>query len=396
MSILHIVQFSLPEISSGYALRTQAVVRTQNALGLKPAVVTSPRHPTDEEREVDGVRHFRCSPERHSSSLWSRDVRRVKRLANRVAQIAADLADVELLHAHSPMLCGMAALRARRRLALPVVYEVRGLWEETMVRDRGRGRLSPRYLLARTMERRVCRRADAVVTISKGLRTDLIQRGVPADKIRIVPNGVDTETLAPRRESPGWRSDRGLSEGPLILYLGALRRYEGIAVLIEAFAGLKSEVPSAQLLIVGQGEDRDRIEGRANALGQGVAVLPPVPHDSVAEFYASADVVVYPRLSTRATELVTPLKPLEAMAMGKAIVASDVGGLRELLADGETAHLVRPGSVGALAKALLALLGDEAERRRLGHKARQVVQERFDWRTVVQPYGEIYRAVCSS
>ncbi len=393
MAVLHIVQFSLPEVHSGYTLRTQAIVRAQKALGLDPLVLTSPRHPGQAEHDQEGVLHYRCTPERPSRTVWARDARRVRALRDRIVQIAGERGDVRVLHAHSPVLCGMAALRAARGLGLPVVYEVRGLWEEAIAGSGPLGRFGPRYLLARALESRVCRRAEAVVTISKGLEREFAARGVPNDRIHLVPNGVDIETFAPRSPAPGWRASLGLSEGPLILYLGAIRRYEGLEVLLDAFGVLRKHSPTSQLLLVGEGEDRGRVAARAAALGPGVRLLPPVPHSSVPEYYAGADIIAYPRLSTRATELVTPLKPLEAMAMGKAIAASDVGGLREILTDGETARLFRAGSVDGLADALLDLLSDEGERRRLGEAARRLAQERFDWPTVAGRYVEVYRAV---
>jgi PEP-CTERM/exosortase A-associated glycosyltransferase len=393
MKILHVAQYSLPEVCSGYTLRTQAIARAQKALGLDPTIVTSPRHPAVQPLELDGVQHFRCSPEGPSRGVWLRDARRVAVLAEKIVEIAGQLGAVDVLHAHSPMLCGLAALRAARRLRLPVVYEVRGLWEEAMVERSPVRRLGLRYMLARAAEGRVCRQADAVVTISAGLQDDLDKRGIPRNKIYVVPNGVDTDGFTPRPEAVGWRARYGIAQGPVVLYLGAIRAYEGIDTLLQAFPSIRVRLPSSQLLIVGAGEDRDRIASLAARLGDDIAVLPPVPHDAVQDFYAAADVVVYPRLSTRATELVTPLKPMEAMAMAKAIVASDVGGLREILSDGVTARLVAPGSPDALAGAVQGLLGDEGERRRLGQTARRTVLDRFDWTIVARRYVELYRGL---
>ena len=393
MAILHVVQFALPEISSGYTIRTAAILRQQRSQGLDPVVVTSPRHPTSPERSLEGIPHYRSGPEVNAGNVWLRDWLRVRSLARRIEQVAAERGDLRLLHAHSPVLCGMAALRAGRRLGLPVVYEVRGLWEEAMVQQSRRSRWSPRYLLAQRMETQVCNRADAVVTISLGLQKELIARGVPERKTHVVPNGVDLTQFSPGHAPPSWRSDHGLSDGPLILYLGAIRGYEGVDLLLKAFCLVREGDPHAQLLIVGQGEDRDRIAAETSRLGRGVTTLPPVPHSEVAGFYAAADVVVYPRLSTRATELVTPLKPLEAMAMAKAIVASDVGGLRELFSDGDAARLFPAGSAAALGEAIGALITNEPLRRQLGEAARQTARERFDWRMISERYLEVYRAI---
>ncbi|MCJ7752106.1 MAG: glycosyltransferase family 4 protein, partial [Armatimonadetes bacterium] len=326
-------------------------------------------------------------------NVWLRDLGRVRALARSIERVAAEFGDIEVLHAHSPMLCGLAALQAGAALRVPVVYEVRGLWEEAFVQGSFLRRFGLRYQLARRLDGRVCQRADAVVAISESLRSDLIRRGIPGDKVTVVPNAVDTEVFTPREVSVQQRSDLGLSEGPLVLYLGAVRHYEGVEVLLRAFSSVRSRVPRAHLAIIGAGEASQQIASLAAECGEGVTVMPAVPHESVADFYAAADVVVYPRLSTRATELITPLKPLEAMAMAKAIVASDVGGLREILTDGVTARLVPPGSADTLAAAIVELLEDDSERRRLGEAARETVSRGSTWRQVVQRYMKVYESV---
>lgn len=390
--MLHIVQYSLPQMLTGYTVRTQAIVREQRELGFDPVVVTSPRHPSDREEEVEGVFHHRCPPERRGRSAWLRDAARVRALTSRIQEIAALRGDIGLLHAHSPALCGIAALRAGRRLGLPVVYEVRGLWEVIL---RGRGPLLawwPRYQMVRVAETRVCQAADAVVTISDGLRQEFVDRGVPGRSVHVIENGVDPRVFVPREVPMSWRGERSLAQGPLILYLGGLRKYEGIGLLCDAFPAVQQRHPAAQLLIVGDGEAREYVEARARASSSRIHLLPPIPHRETPDYYAAADLVAYPRLSDPATERVTPLKPLEAMAMAKAIVASDVGGLQELLCDRETARLFAAGSAAAFAEVCCELLADKGAQRQLGENARKVACTRFDWRVVVPKYREVYRA----
>lgn len=393
MAVLHIAQYSLPSISSGYTIRTQAIAREQQALGLEPAVLTSPRHPSSQDERVEGIMHYRCRPESGRGSVWLRDAARVRELAARIEEVVAARGDVQLLHAHSPVLCGTAALGAGRGLGLPVVYEIRGLWEEAAVRGAPWRRWMPRYRIARAWETRVCRAADAVVALSDGLRREFLARGVAEDRIHIVPNGVDPRVFHPREGVASWRAAHGLSEGPVILYMGALRNYEGVDLLIEAYSKVQEHHPTAQLLIVGDGEAKERIRERVQSGGAGMRLSPIVPHEETPWYYAAADVVAYPRLSDRATERVTPLKPLEAMAMGRAIVASDVGGLRELLGDSESARLFPAGSREALASALIELIEDDEGRRALGENARRAALQRYDWRAIVPGYVTIYRAV---
>lgn len=390
MAVLHIVQFALPEISSGYTIRTAALLKEQQRLGLDPIVLTSPRHPGAANAVVERVMHYRSGPEPTTRLVWLRDRARVRALTRRIQDIAKERGDVKLLHAHSPVLCGMAALRAGRALGFPVVYEVRGLWEEAMPRR------SLRYRLARAMETRVCRQASAVVAICQGLKREFVSRGIPEAKIHLIPNGVDSEQFQPVAADPHWRAERGLNTGPLLLYLGALRDYEGVDLLVDALPRITDRFPAVRLVVVGDGDARQGLAERVRGMGDSVVLLPPVPHAEVRRFYAAANVVVYPRRSTRATELVTPLKPLEAMAMGKAIVASDVGGLRELLADGETARLFSAGSAAALAEAIIELLGDDSLRSRLGETARRVACEHRDWHIIVPRYRDVYAAATAS
>lgn len=394
MAILHIVQYSLPEIIAGYTLRTQAVVAHQHRLGWDPVVLTSPRHPRAEPVAVDGVPYLRCEPEAGGASPWLRDFRRVRHLAARICEVVAQRGDIRLLHAHSPVLCGMAAMRAAARTGLPVVYEVRGLWEEALAARRASGPgAGLRYHLARWLETGVCRRAQAVVTISEGLKREFVARGIPAHRIQVVGNGVDLSLFQPTSPPAGWRQDHGLGEGPIILYLGALREYEGVYILARAFPEIKALHPSAHLVVVGGGEEEANL--RAALASQADAHLSgPVPHELVRDYYAAADLVVYPRLSTRPTELVTPLKPLEALAMGKPIVASTVGGLRELLDGTGAVSWVPPGDARALARACAHLLSEADLRQEMGRRAREAAAA-FTWEQVVARYQGVYEAVAT-
>jgi len=390
VAILHIVQYARPEISSGYTIRTAAVLKEQQRLGLDPIVLTSPRHPRGADAVVDGIVQYRSGPDPRTGVVWLRDTARVRALARRILEIVRQRNDVTLLHAHSPVLCGMAALRAGRKLGLPVVYEVRGLWEEAMPRR------SLRYRLARALETRVCRQAAAVVAISEGLKREFVRRGLAEARIHVIPNGVDTGAFRPTAPDRQWRAAYRLGDGPVVLYLGALREYEGVDLLLDALPPIRNRFPAVKLVVVGDGEAKQALSERIRDLGESAALLPSVPHSQVMQWYALADVVAYPRRATRATELVTPLKPLEAMAMGKPIVASDVGGLRELLSDGETALLFPAGSREALAEAITELLTNEALRLRLGQAARRTVCDQRDWRMIVPRYRAVYAAASAA
>jgi PEP-CTERM/exosortase A-associated glycosyltransferase len=306
----------------------------------------------------------------------------------------------DVLHAHSPALCGLAALRAARRHALPLVYEIRAFWEDAAVGN-GTGREgSVKYRLTRRLENRVVARADAVVTICHGLRDDLIARGFAGGRIGIMPNGVDLAMFGdppPRDEALRDELKLGGKDGggPVIGFIGSFYDYEGLDVLIEAMPLLLAERPGARLLLVGGGpvEDALRRQAQGSPAAGAIRFVGRVPHGEVERYYSLCDVMVYPRKASRLTELVTPLKPLEAMAQGKLVAASAVGGHREPIADGITGTLFAPDDPADCAASLSQLLARRGEWEAMRAAARAHVSQRHDWARNARRYRDIYQAL---
>ncbi len=182
-------------------------------------------------------------------------------------------------------------------------------------------------------------------TICDGLRDDLIKRGIPGGKIGVMRNGVDLSLFGdPPPRDDALASELGIADhAPVIGYIGSFYDYEGVDDLIAAMPLLRRQHPDAQLLLVGAGEMESSWRASAAALPDPGAVIftGRVPHHEVERYYSVIDVLAYPRKSSRLTDLVTPLKPLEAMAQRRIVAASDVGGHRELITDGETGVLFR-------------------------------------------------------
>ena len=304
----------------------------------------------------------------------------------------------DVLHAHSPALCGLAALRAARRLDLPLVYEIRAFWEDAAVGN-GTGREgSVKYRLTRTLENRVIAGADTVVTICHGLRDDLIARGFPGGRVGVMPNGVDLTLFGdPLPRDKALRDELKLGDGPVIGFIGSFYDYEGLDDLIEAMPALLAERPDARLLLVGGGpvEGALRRQAKASPARKAITFVGRVPHGEVERYYSLCDVMAYPRKASRLTELVTPLKPLEAMAQGKLVAASSVGGHRELISDGLTGTLFAPDDPADCAAALTHLLGRRGEWPAMVAVARAHVSERHDWARNVRRYQGIYQALVS-
>jgi PEP-CTERM/exosortase A-associated glycosyltransferase len=396
VKILHVLDHSIP-LQSGYTFRTRAILREQRRRGWETAQVTSVKHVRlgPPEEEVDGLRFYRTPPlgALAAGLPGVREMAGIRRLEKRIDEVVARERP-DILHAHSPSLNGAAALRAGRRTGLPVVYECRAFWEDAAV-DHGTAREGGlRYRLTRAHETSVFRAADAVTCICEGLRTDILRRGVTAEKVTVIPNAVDIEAFSVERSrDPVLAEQLGLANHPVIGFIGSFYAYEGLALTLDAFVLLRARLPDLRLLLVGGGPQEANLRARTEQLGLGGAVVftGRVPHSEVARYYDLVDAFVYPRLSMRLTELVTPLKPLEAMAQGRLVVAADVGGHRELIRDGETGLLFRAGDAEALADAVASLFARRERWPAMQAAGRRFVERERNWQASVARYEPVYR-----
>jgi PEP-CTERM/exosortase A-associated glycosyltransferase len=393
--ILHILDHSVP-LHSGYTFRTLAILREQRKLGWETIHLTSPKQGSSPAavEQVDDLIFHRTLP-RSAPYLdlpVVREVVQMRDVEHRLDLLARETRP-DILHAHSPVLNALPALRVGQRLGIPVVYEVRAFWEDAAV-DHGTTRAwGPRYRLTRALETDALRRAAAVTTICEGLRRDIIGRGIPADRVTVIPNAVDLVRFAGARgPDPTLGKTLGIDGGPVLGFIGSFYHYEGLEVLIEALPAILAQAPDVRILLVGGGPEDSRLRARAAATPQGdrVRFVGRIPHDDVDRYYDLIDLLVYPRLSTRLTELVTPLKPLEAMAQGRLVAASDVGGHRELIRDGSTGILFRAGDPAALAESVLRLLRTPESFPSLRREARAFVERERSWPSIVGRYRHAY------
>jgi PEP-CTERM/exosortase A-associated glycosyltransferase len=403
MKILHVFDHSIP-LHSGYTFRSRAILREQRALGWETAHVTGAKHALElarqgtkapKDEEIDGLHFFRTPPPRGRLAGWPvlEQIAVIDGLTARLAEVIPAVAP-DILHAHSPALNGIAALRAGRRFGLPVVYEVRAFWEDAAV-DLGTSREgSWRYRATRAMESRVLRRANAVTCICEGLRADITARGVAVDKITVIPNAVDVEQFQTgTAPDPGLAATLGLHGNVVLGFIGSFYAYEGLSLLLDAVPGMLARRPDIRVLLVGGGHEEAALKQQAQRLGMADKIIftGRVPHGEVQRYYDLVDVLVYPRLPMRLTELVTPLKPLEAMAQGRLVLASDVGGHRELIRDGETGFLFPAGNAAQLADAVERLLASRSRWPAVRAAARQFVEQERQWRSSVARYEAVYR-----
>lgn len=396
MRVLHILDHSIP-LHSGYTFRTAAILREQRRLGWETFHVTSPKQGpcASADETVDGLRFFRTPM---PTAAWSGkpllgELELMRQLERRIDELIVQLKP-QVLHAHSPVLNAIPAIRAARRHGLPVVYEVRAFWEDAAVDHGTTQEGSLRYRATRALETWALRRVDHVTCICEGLRADIVARGIPAERVTVIPNAVDAEAFdAGAAPDLALKKSLGLDGAEVLGFIGSFYAYEGLDLLLEAMPDILARRPKARLLLVGGGPQDAALKRQAETLGLGdkVVFTGRVPHAEVGRYYDLVDVLVYPRHPMRLTELVTPLKPLEAMAQQRVFVASDVGGHRELVRDGETGVLFRAGNPVALADAVSRLLASPERWPALRAAGRQFVESERTWRNSVARYQAIYR-----
>ena len=394
--ILHILDHSLP-LHSGYTFRTRAIMTAQMTAGLDVAGITGVRQYQNGETRngtvqvVDGLTFYRTQIAVDGLTPL-REWREVNALCDAI--IAQHrLTPFDLLHAHSPALNGLAAVQAGKRLGLPVVYEIRAFWEDAAVGNGTGSEGSAKYRLTRALENHVIRRADAVAVICDGLRNDLIERGVSPAKIMVSPNGVDMQMFGDDvAHDVELASELGLTGKDVIGYIGSFYDYEGLDDLIAAIPLLSGSGRDAHLLLVGGGPMTDALHAQVDAspCRNRIHFVGRVPHDQVERYYSLIDILVYPRKRMRLTDLVTPLKPLEAMAQRRLVAASDVGGHTELIRDGDTGTLFAADDPAQMAASLDMLFSDRKDWDDMRDRARKFVALERDWQQNIHRYDPVY------
>ncbi len=402
MRVLHILDHSAP-LQSGYVSRTLGILRAQRELGFDPVCLTTPRHSADagepetDVEEVMGFRFHRTGTPQKKRVPGPMFITEMFTTAGRLAEVI-EAEKPDILHAHSPCLNALPAFHVAKKRGLPSVYEIRAFWEDAAVDLGNTTEGSLRYRITRAMETRACRDVDHVFTICEGLRKDLFARGIPSSKLSLAPNAIEPERLSPvDKPNAKLRAEIGLGDGPVIGFVGSFYHYEGLRLLLDAFPKILEEVPDAQLLFVGGGMEDANLRVAAAPFGDAIKFTGRVEPEFVPSHYSLIDLLVYPRLKMRLTDLVTPLKPLEAMAMKQRFIASDVGGHKELVKHGETGRLFTAGDVGALAVSAIEALqkANTPEDQGILERALAFVTEERSWSAVARRYAPIYERLIS-
>lgn len=399
MKILHLFDHSIP-LHSGYTFRSRAILQQQANMGFQTCHVTGPKQGAyqHDQETIDGLTFYRtAAPTGWLAGLpIFNQLSLIPAMKKRLLQVI-EQEKPDVIHAHSPALNGMAAILAGKATGIPVVYEVRAFWEDAAV-DHGTCKEGDlRYRLTKAMETYVLKHANAVTTICEGLRKDMVSRGIAADKITPIPNAVNVEQFQLLNEKDhALQHSLGLEGKKVLGFLGSFYAYEGLDLLVAAMPAILKQVPEAVLLLVGGGPQQEALQQQIKQLGLEQQVIMPgrVPHSVVNSYYSLVDLLVYPRKSMRLTELVTPLKPLEAMAQGKVLLASDVGGHHELIEHGKTGWLFQSDNVDALSKAAIDLLNATEQWPQIQQNGREFVEKVRNWQQSCHPYQAIYQRLC--
>ena len=393
MKILHILDHSQP-IISGYSSRSYYILKWQKKIGLKPVAITSPLYNRNQKtwEEIEGIKYYRTYlPAIFLQYPGCRELTTILALKQKIESIY-QLEKSDIIHAHSPSLCGLAASLVAKKLKKPFVYEIRAFWEDAAV-DQGKFAYgSFFYKLYQRLENEVIKRANAIVTLCEGLKKELILRGFKSEKIFVIPNAVDFNRFTPLSRDNQLAQRLGIDDNIVLGFIGSFYRFEGLDLLVKAVARLDR----TKLILVGDGEKYEEIKKLVSKLNLSSKVILTgrIPHDEVKKYYSIMDIMVYPRLSERITELVTPLKPLEAMALGKIVIGSDVGGIKEIIGEGENAGglLFKAGGIDNLMNKLKLIINNPDLQSKLRKKAYQRAKER-DWSKVIRNYLKIYATI---
>jgi len=406
MRILHILHRSVPG-THGYAMRSREIVKSQLEKGLEPIVITSPSQAPLGELDaegseiIEGIRYFRTCGNVLKPSTEVSDTSAVKsalRIAQNVFLLSKTLKLARgykpaVIHAHSPFTCGLIGNLVGKITGIPTVYEIRGIWEDSHVGRYGLSERSMRYRGVRGLENVALKGADLCCAICEALKEEIVSRGVPESRTVIVPNGVDLREFVPGPPDEALKKRLGFEGCTVVGYIGSFFHYEGLDLLVKALHLLAEEYPLLRLLLVGDGESMPILTEMADShnIRDRIVFTGRIPHAQIDDFYRLYDFMILPRRNTRETRLVTPLKPMEIMAMQKSLICSDIGGHREIVQDGMNGMLFRSEDAEDLASKCRILLDGPDFRRELGMKGYNWVVAQRSWDTLANRYIDIYR-----
>ena len=408
-SIMYHVNQSLPHHSSGYAIRTQSLLKSLKSRNWNISAYSRVGYPNDRYdyigskivdsySTVDGIDYY-FTPSR-TKSIGKLDIKRYQKESVKLIIKQAKEFGPSIIHCASNYSCGLAGTAAAKILGLPSIYEMRGLWHVTRTAKQPEYDESDHYRMIEGLEIQAAKNASHVLAITEGVKGVLLTNGVEEEKITLLPNAVDVDKFTPRERNEKIERKFGLNGMTTIGYIGSFTDYEGLDYLLRAGAALKDKHEGKfKILMIGDGVALDSLKNlsRELKLDNVVHFTGRIEHNDVLDYYSVIDVAVYPRKGTKVCEIVSPLKPLEAMAMEKTVIASNVKALSGMVKNNETGLLHEKDNIEDLTTKIESVLIDKEKRDKLGLSAREWVKENRTWKAtseiVSNKYQELIKEV---
>jgi glycosyltransferase involved in cell wall biosynthesis len=398
--VVYLLHNSLPYFSGGYATRSNGVIGGIKINGWDISAISRLGFPNDTKKgparnrieTIDGINYsllvddeFNVYKTPLSDYLIAYGEALYQKLKGNPPKV---------IHAASFFMNGIAAVYAARKLGCKAVYEIRGLNELSKMSDQPHWAGSEHYQMMVRMETQAALDADKVFTLTQALKDEFVNRGVEAEKITVLPNGVHSNRFSPMIPSKKLAKKLSLKGEVVIGFVGSFVDYEGLDLLMEAVSNIKGKTKTPfKVLMVGDGTCHTEIVDLSKRLKLAniVQFTGRVPHHDVEEYYSLIDICPFPRKGLPVCEMVSPLKPFEAMAMEKAVLSSNVSALAEIVSDNETGLLFEKDNIESLSEKLKLLIDDADLRKQLGVAARQWVVKERDWQAIGARVDHVYK-----
>ncbi len=406
--ILHLLEVSLP-ILAGYTIRTHNILREQQKY-VYPLALIDPKIMRNKNPYIkNGVLYYKFPPFPGYNIISNSKILRALRISKGYNLINTllftyqknylskfvEIQKIDLIHAHSPARFAKFGYKIARSKNIPFIYEVRYFPEDSAVASEKYKQDSFKYKRKHKKETKLMKKADAVITLGKAMKNDIRNRGIAEEKIYIVSNGVDTKKFVPLEPNQYLKIKLSLQNKKVIGYIGSIRRIEGIEILLKSFSLLRKTINDIKILIVGPIRPSNYLKSLMDYskklnIDKDIIFTGMVPYEEINNFYSIIDIFVIPRINSRENRLVTPLKPLEVMAMGKVLITSDLPALKEFVVQHISGDLFKVGNSKALAIKLEKYLSNPEKAETLKQSARKYVVNNFSWSDVVKKYIPIY------
>ncbi|MGA1875368.1 MAG: glycosyltransferase family 4 protein [bacterium] len=400
MRILHVLDHSLPYVTD-YSLKGRYIIKLQKDFGLNPVVITSPSHAlvSNPIELIEGVFHYRTflpeesTPPRRGCPFLKERLSIVS-LGQAIYRVASKQ-KIDVIHVHSPAFNGIAALEAGQKRNIPLLYEIHDFGEKGLPKHAPGMREPVTQALRKGLDRYLCQQAGAVVITEKGLRERMIEEEISEEKIYTVSYGDDSSLLKPIQNEEEIQKRYNLQNSPVIGFIGSLFNHEGADCLLQAFLKVREKIPETKLLLIDDGHGLPKARAAWHDVSGHIIYVGQVKQKDIQRYYSLIDVLVYPQLKMNTGEDSSIQQPMEAMALGKAIIASDMSSLRKLIIDKKTGLLFKAGDISDLAGKCLKLVINKHLRQTLGDCARfQMAQDR-KWLQVMAQYLRAYKNLLS-